>query len=108
MKTICFCLACVAMSAPAFAGNPVNDLLLSMPEAKRLIALGVAAHCTVTQAVYRGTGTSGTSLGKSFWGVRCSNGRAFSIELDPDGQSYSADCTALLKIAHEDCFKKFP
>jgi hypothetical protein len=90
------------------AENSANDyLLVSKPEerAKRLGNV-VGEGCVGKTTFYGGIGTKGFAKNKAFWSVRCTDGRAFMVTVEPDGNGKVLDCTVLKAIKAGECFKK--
>jgi hypothetical protein len=94
----------------AGSGNPRNDRLLAMPEARVAQALGNSFRrgCVGVEAFPMGVTTSGRAKGYAYWSVRCKNGKSYAVQIPPNAKAppVVADCQALQGTGRE-CFKKF-
>ena len=100
---LCF-VGCVQ---PAIAENDTNARLLSLAPEARATTLGqaVGEGCVGKTTFYMGMGKSGSAKDKVFWSIRCQDGRAFVLVVDPDGTGRSMPCTALKRVGGGECFK---
>jgi hypothetical protein len=81
--------------------QPLSDPVAEVGEAMRAID-GVGEPCgNVTRLYHQGTDRG---RGDVYWNAACSNGRSYSIRVQPDG-TYNVTNCAILKLAHLDCFK---
>jgi hypothetical protein len=104
-------IALVGVGYAQSSVNPTNNLLLAMSPAKQASLLGEAVGCTGVRAFYRGIGTKpGFAQGRAFWAVKCSNGQAYIVQIEPDkhGTMGVLECDVLKAVAHDDCFTKLP
>ena len=92
--------------------NVANDRLLALPKSQQVVMLGkiVPEGCKGVSAFYQGIGKSGIENGKAFWSLRCSNGRTYEVEIEPDatGSTSILECSVLKAVKGGECFKKFP
>ncbi len=53
--------------------------------------------CIGKKAFHMGVGTKGASKDVAFWSVRCSNGKSYAVQINPDagGSSTVLDCGVL-------------
>lgn len=60
----------------------------------------------VTRTFFQGAAVNGDA----FWNVACSNGKAFSIQVngDSEGSTKIMDCAMLKLVNAGECFKAFP
>jgi hypothetical protein len=95
----------VETTAASFAENAANDRILALSAVEQATALGkmVAERCAGTEAFFQGM-----VKGQSFWSVRCSNGEAYQIAINPDaaGSTRVLVCGNAAPLATE-CFKRF-
>ena len=105
---VCMMMVTYEVTA-AGTGNPAHDALAASPVDVQAYSLGrvVGDECG-------GGGESAFFMGMhkrktAFWSVRCRDGSAFSVQIDPDakGKTTILECSALKKVANIDCFKKF-
>ena len=98
----------VIEAGTARAANPSNDALLTLAPNEQAEILGHAAGCTGNYAFYRGTSTDpGLGQGVPFWAVRCSDGKAYMVGIEPNSTRV-LKCEAVKLVANDDCFTKFP
>jgi hypothetical protein len=97
-----------AAAEAAGSGNPINDRLLSLPQAAQATTIGknVGAGCVGVSAFPMGVATTDKWKGLAYWSVRCKDGRSFAVQIAPDGQLFVVDCR-VLKANGKECFKKF-
>ncbi len=113
LKTI-LCFAIIAAFTQAIgaasAANRSNNYLLSLtPEARAtMLEQTVGEGCVGRATFYMGIGESGIGKDKAFWSVRCSNGQAFAVQVNPDGTTNVLECAVLEAVHGGTCFKKFP
>jgi hypothetical protein len=98
-----------AFVSTTFAANGANDYLLSVaPKVQAAtLAKAVGTNCTGQSAFYMGIGKSGISQGKGFWSVRCTDGRPFMVQVNPDGTSSVLECAVLKRLNAGTCFQTF-
>jgi len=52
--------------------------------------------------------TAGTGKGNAYWSLRCADGSAWAIQIDPLAEITAIDCdTYKANGAGKECFKKF-
>src|SRR5262245_46655719 len=90
------------------AENSANDYLLASKPEERAKRLGnaVGEGCVGKTTFYGGIGTTGFAKNKAFWSVRCTDGSAFMVTIEPDGSSKVMDCKLLKAMNAGECFKK--
>jgi len=90
------------------ATNPANGYLLSIAPAAQAAMLGeaVGTGCAGRTAFYMGIGETGFAKDKAFWSLRCSDGREFEVEVDPNGSGKIVECTVMKALHAGSCFKK--
>ena len=109
------CLAIVALFFPAGQAlavrNEAHERLKKLSDKDRNAALSVIVRangdpCTVTKNFIQG---EPIKEGNAFWNVRCSNGKAFSIMIEPDakGSTRVLDCAIMEELHMSNCFKTF-
>src|SRR5215469_16233467 len=100
-------MVAVIEAGSARAENPANDTLLTLAPNEQAEILGHAAGCTGNNAFYRGISTDpGLGQGVPFWAVRCSDGEAYLVGIEPNHTSVRK-CEAIKLITNVDCFTKF-
>ena len=96
-------------TAPAHAANGANNYLLAATPQVRAstLARAVGDHCRGRTAFYMGLGDAraGLGAGKGFWSLRCSDGRSFMIQVNPDGTSGVLECSVIKAMHAGECFK---
>jgi hypothetical protein len=96
-------------AAPAHAANGANNYLLAATPQVRAstLAKAVRDHCRGRTAFYMGLGDAraGLGAGKGFWSLRCSGGRSFLIQVNPDGSSGVLDCSVIKAMHAGECSK---
>jgi hypothetical protein len=108
VTTLYAAIGFVAVAFSASAQNGANAYLLSLAPDARALILGkvVGQDCVGKETFYMGIGTSGFAKDKAFWSVRCSNGRPYAVQANPDGTSSVLECSALKALHAGECFKK--
>ena len=99
-----------AAGRPAASLNPGNDKLLKMPPAQRSAVLAkVVGHwCIGTETSLMGVIQSGAGEGNAYWSVRCADGSAWAVQLNPDETYVAIDCAEYKAVGDgKECFKKF-
>jgi hypothetical protein len=109
MKRLTAALGATLFATTALATNGANDYLLSAkPNVQAAtLAKAVGGNCQGQTAFYMGVGKSGISQGKGFWSVRCTDGRPFMVQVNPDGTSSVLECSVLKRLNAGTCFKAF-
>ena len=101
-------MVAVIAAGTARAANPENDALLTLAPNEQAEILGHAAGCTGNSAFYRGISTDpGLGQGIPFWAVRCSDGKAYMVGIEPN-RTRVLKCDVIKLVANDDCFTKFP
>jgi hypothetical protein len=94
------------------SGNVADDLLMALPKNQQAAMLGqaVGEGCNGTAAFRMGKGKPGNAKDSAFWSVRCSNGKAYAVQIAPDsmGSTTVLECSLLKATVGTACFKKFP
>ena len=95
---------------PAKSINPVNDKLLrlSPPRRTATLARAVGHWCIGTETFLMGLVPAGRGQGNAYWSLRCTDGSAWAIQIDPLGDVTAIDCDSYrANGAGKECFKKF-
>jgi hypothetical protein len=95
---------------PAAPANPVNARLLTMKPADRaaLLAKAVGHWCIGTEAFPMGISKTGHGAGDAYWSLRCADGSAWAVQIDPYAQVTAVDCAAFDQLGEgKKCFKRF-
>ena len=108
-------LPAAAPAAPRHASaessiNKVHEKLLKMspPEQAAVLARVVGHWCIGTEAFPMGLVTSGNGEGNAYWSLRCADGTAWAVQIDPLAQVTAIDCETFKEAgAGKECFKKF-
>jgi fructose-1,6-bisphosphatase/inositol monophosphatase family enzyme len=90
--------------------NPANAKLLKMAPAERTAELArVVGHwCIGAEAFPMGMTRSGRAAGFAYWSLRCADGSAWAVQIDPLGEVTAMDCAHFnAAAAPKECFKKF-
>jgi hypothetical protein len=98
----------VAASPPAPAANPANAKLMHLSPAGRAaeLARAVGHWCIGTEAFPMGEVAEGPSVGYAYWSLRCADGTAWAIQIDPEGEYTAIDCAEFKADAlGKECFK---
>ena len=95
-----------ASAAPRHASaesslNKVHEKLLKMspPEQAAVLARVVGHWCIGTEAFPMGLVTSGNGEGNAYWSLRCADGTAWAVQIDPLAQVTAIDCETF-KVHH--------
>ena len=94
---------------PAYAaGGQANDYLLSLSPAHQAQMLGkaVGPTCTGKTAFFMGIGIPGHPKRQAIWSVKCANGSAYAVQVNPNGASQAIECTVFAAMDGLTCFKK--
>ena len=90
--------------------NPTNDDLVKLapPERAAKLAGAVGNWCIGTETFPMGVVTAGTGEGNAYWSLRCVDGSAWAVQIDPLGEVTAIDCDTFKAAgAGKECFKKF-
>lgn len=99
-----------AAQRPAAPVNQASEKLEKMPPAERagVLARAVGNWCIGTQTFLMGVVTDGPGAGNAYWSLRCVDGTAWAIQIDPLAEVTAIDCdTFKANGAGKECFKKF-
>ncbi len=100
-----------AARQPAKPINPANAKLLKLAPAERAatLARAVGHWCIGTEAFPMGVVTAaGPGEGNAYWSLRCADGSAWAIQIDPLAEITAIDCDSFKENgAGKECFKKF-
>jgi len=99
-----------ASRRPAEPENPANAKLMKLPAAERaaVLAKSVGHWCIGTEAFPMGITISGRGAGLAYWSLRCADGSAWAVQVDPLGEISAIDCQTFNENgAGKECFKKF-
>ena len=90
--------------------NEAHNLLLKRSSKERNAVLTKqmkesGENCVVKENFFQGMAKDG----KAFWSIRCTNGKAFLVMIEPDavGSTTILDCGVFKLVAGGECFKKF-
>ncbi len=106
-------LSANAEAAPRHPKAPVNqanEKLLQLTPAERAadLARAVGHWCIGTEAFQMGVISAGRGAGNAYWSLRCADGSAWAIQIDPLAAVVAIDCdTFKANGAGRECFKKF-
>ena len=101
--------AIAAPRHPSGAPNLANAKLLKLPPAARAAELAKAVgHWYIgTEAFPMGLSVSGRGAGDAYWSLRCSDGSAWAVQIDPLGAFTAIDCVTFdADAAGDKCFEK--
>jgi hypothetical protein len=93
-------------SESSHSDNPAHARMSALSADRQAAALGqvVGEGCVGSTAFFQGF----SQAGEAFWNVRCNNGRAYAVKINPDasGSTNVLECEVLKSLGTE-CFKKF-
>ena len=73
-----------------------------------MLARAVGHWCIGTEAFLMGVLSAGRGQGNAYWSLRCADGTAWAIQIDPLAQLTAIDCGTFKETgAGKECFKKF-
>jgi hypothetical protein len=90
--------------------NPANQKLLSMKPADRasVLAKAVGNWCIGTEAFPMGVTKAGRGAGNAYWSLRCADGSAWAVQIDPFAEVTAINCATFdAMAAGKECFKRF-
>lgn len=90
--------------------NPANAKLLKLAPAGRAaeLARAVGHWCIGTEAFLMGVLAEGRGKGNAYWSLRCADGSAWAIQIDPLGELTAIDCDSYKEAGRgKECFKTF-
>jgi len=90
--------------------NSANEKLLAMRPADRAaeLAKAVGHWCIGTDAFPMGMTKTGQAAGFAYWSLRCADGSAWAVQIDPLGEVTAIDCAHFNAAAGgKQCFKRF-
>lgn len=94
--------------------NRVHERLLQLPPAERAatLARAIGHWCVGTEAFPMGLITTGPGEGNAYWSLRCADGTAWAVQIDPFAEITAIDCDSFKEAGKEtgggkECFKKF-
>ena len=100
----------VAARHPPASVNKAHERLLKLPPAERaaMLARAVGHWCIGTDAFPMGVVTSGAGEGNAYWSLRCADGTAWAVQIDPFAEVTAIDCASFKAAGNgKECFKKF-
>jgi hypothetical protein len=94
------------LTAGAHAGNAANEYLLAAGPAVQStnLANAVGQNCHGQSAFFMGLSKANSD--DALWSIKCFDGRAFVVELHPDGSSRFLGCAAYEGMHNGVCFQK--
>ena len=90
--------------------NKVHERLLELPPTERAatLAQAVGHWCVGTQAFPMGIVLHGAGEGNAYWSLRCADGSAWAVQIDPFAEVTAIDCASFKEAGQgKECFKKF-
>ena len=90
--------------------NKVHERLLQLPptEQAATLAKAVGHSCIGTEAFAMGVVAKGPGEGNAYWSLRCADGTAWAVQIDPFAEVTAIDCASFKEAAQgKECFKKF-
>ena len=90
--------------------NPANQELLKLPPPERAetLARAVSQWCIGTEAFLMGVIGAGPGRGNAYWSLRCADGSAWAIQIDPQAEVTAIGCDEYAAAAPgKECFKAF-
>jgi hypothetical protein len=99
-----------AARRPAKSANAANDKLVKMspPERAATLAKAVGHWCIGTETFLMGVETAGAAAGNAYWNLRCADGTAWAVQIDPLAEVTAIDCDSFKENgAGKECFQKF-
>jgi len=99
-----------AAGAESKSPNPANDELLKLqpPERAAKLARAISQWCIGTEAFLMGVVAAGPGAGNAYWSLRCADGTAWAVQVDPLAEVTAIDCDSFKEAAPgKECFKKF-
>ena len=98
------------VSPGAHSLNPANDELLKLPPPARAekLARAISQWCIGTEAFLMGVVGAGPGRGNAYWSLRCADGSAWAIQIDPQAGATAIGCDEFAAAAPgKACFKQF-
>ena len=95
---------------PAKSINPASDALVKLTPSQRAARLaGVVGNwCIGTETFLMGVVREGAGEGNAYWSLRCADGAAWAVQVDPLGEVTAIDCDSFKQAgAGKECFQKF-
>ena len=102
--------AAAAAKHPLGSLNSPNDELERLPpdEQAARLAHAVGHWCIGTEAFLMGVEREGRAKGNAYWSLRCADGTAWAVQVDPRAGVTAIDCASFDQSAlGKACFKKF-
>ena len=103
-------VSATAARRPAQPVNPASAKLEKLPPAERAatLARAVGHWCIGTEAFLMGVIAGGPGAGNAYWSLRCADGSAWAIQIDPLAEFTAIGCDDYkANAAGKECFKKF-
>ncbi len=111
-------IAAILLSGPVaaaarHAAAPINRadaklLAMSPPERVAMLARAIGHWCIGTEAFPMGVVTAGPGQGNAYWSLRCADGTAWAVQINPFAEVTAIDCDTFKAAgAGKECFKKF-
>jgi hypothetical protein len=90
--------------------NPAHQELLRLPPPERVekLARAISRWCIGTEAFLMGVVGAGPGRGNAYWSLRCADGTAWAIQVDPQAGVTAIGCDEFAAAAPgKECFKQF-
>lgn len=90
--------------------NPAHEELLRLPPPERVekLARAISRWCIGTEAFLMGVVGAGPGRGNAYWSLRCADGTAWAIQVDPRAGVTAIGCDEFAAAAPgKACFKQF-
>ena len=105
-------LAGAQLISPGASGplNPANEELLRLPAPERAekLARAISRWCIGTEAFLMGVVGAGPGRGNAYWSLRCADGTAWALQIDPQSEVTAIACDEFAAAAPgKECFKQF-
>jgi hypothetical protein len=83
-------------------------LRLTLADRTATLAKAVGYWCVGTEAYLMGVAVAGAAAGNAYWSLRCADGTAWAVQINPLAEIVAIDCDSFKQNGHgKECFKKF-